>query len=109
MRRLLDEGAPIDEKDLLAWLLRLRPHGTLVLIYNLWETEDGQPELALFSSLDDIKTNGGVFWEKVKEFSLTSSRLPSQFYHSCFSDVKIYLQGSFWVDFSSLFCFYLLL
>ena len=42
-----------EEKDLLAWLRRLRPHGTLVLIYNLWETDQGLLELDLFSDLGD--------------------------------------------------------
>jgi len=45
-----------EEKDLLAWLRRLRPHGTLVLIYNLWETDQGHLELDLFSDLSDVRT-----------------------------------------------------
>ena len=32
------------------------PHGTLVLIYNLWETDQGHLELDLFSDLSDVRT-----------------------------------------------------
>ena len=53
---LLAWGPGYTEEKLLTELRRLRPHGTSVLVYNLWENEHGDKELDLFSDLSDVRT-----------------------------------------------------
>ena len=53
---LLEWGGGFTEARLLSELRKLRPHGTTVLIYNLWENDAGETELDFFSDLADIRT-----------------------------------------------------
>ena len=56
LRTLLAWGPGYSEERVLAEIRKLRPHGTAVLVYNLWENENGDKELDLFSNLSDVLT-----------------------------------------------------
>ena len=55
LAKLLKWGPGYDEARLLAELRKLRPFGTAVLVYNLWQTDDGEQELDFFTDSKDIR------------------------------------------------------
>ena len=56
---LLKWGPGLSESQLLNELRKIGPHGTKILIYNLWEGDHGELELDLFTDLNDVRTRPG--------------------------------------------------
>ncbi|XP_044487407.1 protein MICRORCHIDIA 6-like isoform X3 [Mangifera indica] len=72
------------EAELLKQFDDIGPHGTKIIIYNLWFSDDGNTELDFDSDPEDIQINVGIISKKK---SITEQHIASRFHYS----LRVYL------------------